>query len=253
MKHIHILIFYTAIALVGCQKHSHNKDGLLDDQTDIIETEGTQKVDSTGYDSFITYNDSALSIIGVVQTSDITSDSRLGIKADYQLVSSKRDFYLIADTDLTEYWGKCVKVEGYFPSGWDIETEKNGGNWTWGRTAIAVNSITLIQAGDCNALIRQKLKHINLSSYPDTLQGIIVRRQRLAPDISSDYEIVFDEPIENRSDESIQLESMLIYPNINLRTLNRIIDNKMQCTAYGRMVGGYAERMVFETDSIVIQ
>ena len=255
MKQMRILIYLTASAiLLGCLNQSQVKDGLSDGPMGTIGTDqNIQKMDSTVHDPFIAYNDSMLTIIGVVQTSGINNDSGLKIKAKYQLISSKRDFYLIADSDLSEYWGKCVEVEGYFPSGWDMETEKMGGNWTWGRSAIAVNSISLTQESNCDALIRQKLKRINMSNYPDTLRGVIIRRQRLVPDISTDYEIVFDEPIENPSDESILLESMLIYPNVDLRTLNQIIDNKIHCTAYGRMVGGYAERMVFETDSIITQ
>jgi hypothetical protein len=82
--------------------------------------------------------------------------------------------------------------------------------------------------------------------------GYILRRHRISSDISMDYSLALDKPIIHPEDSSTILEHIDIYPAINFDTLNWIIDQQHHITTFGYISGGYAEGIIFRTDSMVL-
>lgn len=232
------------------------QDSLVQDLI-IQEINKETQIEPVVYDSSFFQNDSIVTAFGIIQSTGITDKHKFKFKAKYQLTTSRKDFYLFTDTDLEKYWGRCVRIKGYFPTGWDINTKEIDGEWTWDRTAIEIISISLLSDTECDYFkkyrpLSQHPSLLKTKKYNDTLSGYIHRTKRMALDISMDYAIILDVPINHPEDSSTKLTSLPIYPNIKLEELNRIIDEKLHITAFGWAIGGYAEMIVLDADSVII-
>lgn len=214
-------------------------------------------INTIAYDSSFIQEDSLITAYGIVQSTGIREKDNFKVKAKYQLETAKKSFYLLTDSVLDEYWGQCVRIKGVFPPGWDLNTENFEGQWTWGRSAIKVISISLISGEECDKLrksrpISKHSKFLMTLPYNDSLSGYIYRTTRPSIDIGMDYAIALDNPLNHPEESSIKLTSLPIFANIELEELNKIIEKKLHITTFGWVTGGYAEKVIFKTDSIII-
>lgn len=220
-----------------------------------------QKIDTTDpnkiyfCDSLTTINHPSIETTGIVQTIGLQPKGMKISKAKFQLISGNLDFYLIAESQLDGYWGKCIQVKGELLNGWDTSMldYKYG---CQGRIPIVVKSIEEKASKHCNCL-SELLANSELSralrklDYSDTLSGFIKRTVRPTPDIMMDYSFVLEKPLPHPEDSTIKLPKITILPNINLDLLNKCIENKLKVKTFGWITGGYNESIRFETDSII--
>jgi len=203
---------------------------------------------------FIKIEDSTLSVIGIVQSSGIRSFDKIEIDADYQIQSLNKAFFLLSSVNLKKYWGKCVKIKGRLSNGWDTTMTDYRYN-TFGRIPLEIEVINEISCDSCSWIPYPK-KEIKPYTYKDEIKGYIFRRTRPAADIHWDYWIKLDTSIPHPEDPEnyeSRLKSLIIHPNINLKLLNKIIEDSLHIKATGLITGGYAESIVFKTDSIIIE
>ena len=224
---------------------------------DSVEGTETESAEYTPCDSLVTFNDSVVEVIGIVQSSGIRNFDNFGFKADFQIESDEYGYYLLSDANLEPYWGKCVKVTGKMLHGGNTKmTDYSDSRHPFGRIPLRLESISGKDAGNCECLLSNKTfsansKRFRTTEPNDTLTGYLFRHKRLAPDIAMDYSIELDDPIKHPEEESLELNQLVIYPNLPFDELNRIIENKIHIKTYGWVTGGYAETIVFQADSIV--
>lgn len=194
--------------------------------------------------------DSLIEVYGIVQSSGIREFDNHDIEAEYQVETLKNSFFLLTQMDLDNYWGKRVKVIGSLAEGWTLDWNRNPTN-TFGRIPLIVDSISEISN---DSIFNYRNIHVenNYYDHRTTLSGYIIRRKRISSDISMDYSLALDQPIMHPEDSSTMLESIDIFPAIDFDTLNRIIDQQHHISTSGYISGGYAEGIIFKTDSITI-
>lgn len=197
-------------------------------------------------DSLLKIKDTIIIAGGVVQTSGIHETDELEVEAEYQLVSTKKSFYLITGLDFSTFWGRCVCVKGTLAEGWDLTTIYFNGNYTFGRTALNVTSVSLADDEICNQFLPLIDPSRTVKQEPlDTLHGVLVRTSRPAPDISYDYALQLSEPISHPEEPTYKLNQIIIHLDIPLEKRNELIENQTEIKVVGRMTVEYAEMYVF--------
>lgn len=211
------------------------------------------KLPSSQFSPFIEELDSSIKIIGILQSSGLQESSNLKIKAKYQLISFQRSFYLVTELDLERYWGKCIEAQGQLVLGWDLGMIDYS-HGAYGRIPMELVSFKELVCDSCSWLPYPK-EEIKSYTYRDQLSGYIARNLRPDPDIPWDFQLKLDSPIPHPDDpknQEMNISEMIVYPNIQLGSLNKIIDDSLHIMAIGLTKGGYNESVVFKTDSIIV-
>lgn len=188
------------------------------------------------------YNDTLVSVIGIIQNSGIRESFKIDIKPEFQLTNPIKNIFLVTDKDISDYWGKCVRVTGQYLNDWNFKSNY------FGRTAISLESIETVSSDYClnspnftSVLEKKYRSHAN-----DTiLECFIHRTKRPSPDIGYDYGIELTEPIKIPSELWTGFKNIPVNININLDTLNYLIEEKKKVKLFGNLTGGYAEMIVF--------
>lgn len=196
------------------------------------------------FDTLYKFIDSTVFVKGIVQSSGIRDTSRLGFYTEFQLINPRKRFLLVTSIDISNFWGKCVTVEGKYLKGWNYESSDY-----FGSTAINLNSIESVSNNYCfNSPVFKPVsdnkfeRHFRDSIY----ECYIHRSKRPSSDISYDYSIELIKSVDLNSDEWNNVKSLPLRININLDTLNFLIENKRKAKLYGLIIGGYAEGIVFD-------
>ena len=196
------------------------------------------------YDTLYTCADSVITIKGIVQSSGIRKEHELGIEADFQITNPHKSLFLVTAKDLSPYWGKCVCAKGRFVKGWSAEMSK----YNFNISAIELDSIKSISSNCCfNSPVFQPLNNDKYEIQPrdTTVCGVIIRSKRISPDIDTDYRLKLEKPVYNLDDGWGETSNFFLSINMNIDSLNSIIENKRKVTLYGIFTGGYVETTVF--------
>jgi hypothetical protein len=202
------------------------------------------------YDTLYSYADSVITIRGIIQSSGIRKEYELGIQADFQITNPQKSFFLVTAKDLSPYWGKCVSVKGRFVKDWSANTNK----YTFNISPIYLDSIKCISSNYCfRSPIFQPAKNDAYETHPkDTIvSGVIVRSKRMSPDIGDDYRLKLEKPVYNLNDGWGETSNFFLAINMDIDSLNSIIENKRKVTLYGLFTGGYMETTVFLCKKVV--
>ncbi|MEX2370499.1 MAG: hypothetical protein WD578_05780 [Bacteroidales bacterium] len=184
---------------------------------------------------------------GIVQTSGLSEQdkSRFKIDSDFQIITNEIPYFLIANDDLSNFWGQCVEIEGKILEGWDNYPIDDRLHFTFGRSAISVESIKF---DSCRI---QNYIHTHITCLQDTVECNIERSVRPAPDIYYDYRII---PL---GQVKLQIEPAYNPPIFNLihalsvDQVNTILNAKSTVKLVGCFTGGYAESVVFKLNHII--
>lgn len=198
--------------------------------------------------------DSIISVIGIIQSSGIIDSDNLGVEAEYQLTNPLKNFFLQTDEDLSPFWGYCVKISGRYLDGWNYDAGEERKNFKFGRTAIRVESVELASNELCNnspIFIPVSENSFEKHQRDSVYSCYIQRRRRPAPDISYDYEAILSKPIDLNYEEFSVIEQLPLTINIDLETLNDIIENNREVRVYGIITGGYAEGIVLKCKEFI--
>lgn len=254
--------------LIGCSNTSENKKIVDNDSVSLdSEINSIAIIDEFNKkDSLIVEEDSVLSQMDAQAILDDSTLTRTGIvrysglgrwykggfgfESKYQLQSKGKGFYLITDLELIEYLGKCVKIKGTFLTGWDLNTEEVDGLYTYGLTAISLDSIQLIDADSCNNSINfLEIKMSDEHLIRDTLEGYIQFSKRPSPDIGYDYKFELKTPIFHPEDSSCSITYLpFITRTISLTEINNLISDKSLIKVYGGIKGGASESVIFRCE-----
>lgn len=277
MKHKWILVL--SLFLFNCNSPKQNKENILQQketvvtESEITETDKVEEIkqqpkempqeDAETYlekqerlskekakrDSFLvqfnkhnSYIDTIVSVIGIVQNSGVRESFKIDIKPEFQLTNPIKSIFLVTDKDISSYWGKCVRVTGQYLNDWNFESDY------FGRTAISLESIETVSNDYClnSPIFVSVSEKKHRSHIRDTiLECYIHRIKRLSPDIGYDYGIELTEPIEIPSEEWTGFKNIPININMNLDTLNYIIEKRKKVKLFGNLAGGYAEMIIF--------
>lgn len=202
------------------------------------------------YDTLYSCANSILTIKGIVQSSGIHEQDQLGIHADFQITNPQKSFFLVTSKDLSPYWGKCVSVKGRFVKGWDADMSK----YTFNISAMYLDSIKLVSSDYCfRSPIFQPVKNdtYEIHSRDTTVSGVIVRSKRMSPDIGTDYRLKLEKPVYNLNDGWGETSDFFLSINMNIDSLNSIIENKRKVTLYGLFTGGYLETTDFLCKKVI--
>ncbi len=203
------------------------------------------------YDTLYSYANSTITIKGIVQSSGIHEQDQLGIHADFQITNPQKSFFLVTSNDLSPYWGKCVCVKGRFVKGWDADMSK----YTFNILAMYLDSIKLVSSDYCfRSPIFQPVKNndtYEIHFRDTTVSGVIVRSKRMSPDIDYDYRLKLEKPVYNLDDGWGETSNFFLAINMDIDSLNNIIENKRKVSLYGRFTGGYVESTIFLCKKVV--
>jgi hypothetical protein len=189
------------------------------------------------------YCDTLVSVIGIVQNSGVRKSFNIDIKPEYQLTNPIKSIFLVTDKELNNFWGKCVRVTGHYLNNWNYESDY------FGRTAINLESIETVSSNYClNSPIFASAseKKYRYHANDTVVECFIHRTKRPSPDIGYDYGIELTKPIEIISEGWTGFKSIPVNININLDTLNFIIETKKKVKLFGNLTGGNAEMIVFD-------
>lgn len=202
------------------------------------------------YDTLYSCKDSVITIKGIIQSSGIRKEYELGIQADFQITTPLKSFFLVTSSDLSPYWGKCVCVKGRFVKGWDADMSK----YNFNISAMNLDSIKSISSNYCfNSPIFRPVNNnkYEIQKRDTTVSGIIVRSKRMSPDIDYDYRLKLEKPVYNLDDGWGQTSNFFLSINMNIDSLNNIIENNRRVTLYGMFTGGYVETTNFLCKKVV--
>lgn len=276
------LVFIAFILLVSCNSANRNKkqlerDSIIEQRkadsikdanfekavakyhTDKLFKKGS-KVDSlieleranyeafkAQFDTLYSLKNSTVTIKGIIQSSGIREGDSMGIKADFQIENPKMAFFLVTQKDLSPYWGKCVSVKGRYVKGWNVEKR-------FDRSALYLDSIKTISSDYCfnSPYFKPVGKEMYEIFYRDTIvKGLIVRSKRRAPDIGEDYCLKLEKPVYNLEDGWGETTNFFISLNMDLDSLNNVIENEKKVTLYGLFKGGYTESIIFSCKKVI--
>lgn len=203
------------------------------------------------YDTLYSCANSIITIKGIIQSSGIHEQDQLGIQADFQITNPLKSFFLVTSNDLSPYWGKCVCVKGRFVKGWDADMSK----YTFNISAMYLDSIKLVSSNYCfRSPIFQPIKNndtYEIHPRDTTVSGVIVRSKRMSPDIDYDYRLKLEKPVYNLDNGWGETSNFFLAINMNIDSLNNIIENKRKVSLYGRFSGGYVESTIFLCKKVV--
>jgi hypothetical protein len=202
------------------------------------------------YDTLYSCADSVITIKGIIQSSGIRKEYELGIQADFQITNPQKSFFLVTSKDLSPYWGKCVSVKGRFIKGWDADMSK----YNFNISAINLDSINSISSNYCfNSPVFQPVnnKKYKIEKRDTTVRGVIVRSKRMSPDIDYDYRLKLEKPVYNLDDGWGETSNFFLSINMDIDSLNNIIENNRRVTLYGMFTGGYVETTLFLCKKVI--
>ncbi len=203
------------------------------------------------YDTLYSYVNSTITIKGIVQSSGIHEQDQLGIQADFQITNPQKSFFLVTSNDLSPYWGKCVCVKGRFVKGWDADMSK----YNFNISAMYLDSIKYISSDYCfRSPIFQPIKNndtYEIQPRDTTVSGVIVRSKRMSPDIGTDYRLKLEKPVYNLDDGWGETSNFILSINMDIDSLNNIIENNRRVTLYGMFTGGYVETTYFLCKKVI--
>jgi hypothetical protein len=73
----------------------------------------------------------------------------------------------------------------------------------------------------------------------------------MSPDIGDDYRLKLEKPVYNLNDGWGETSNFFLAINMDIDSLNSIIENKRKVTLYGLFTGGYMETTVFLCKKVV--
>ena len=257
-------IFIVLIIFISCNSNDNHKKQLeqkkLDSLSEVAFEKASAKyyqekrlkqkhdslidLENVKYDTLYSFINSTIVIKGIIQSSGIHEADQLGVKADFQITNPLRSFFLVTTKDLSPYWGKCVSVKGRFVKGWDADMSK----YTFNISAMYLDSIIKISNDYCfNSPVFRPVKNDSYKVLDrDTIvKGVIIRSKRRSPDIDEDYRIELEKPVHNLDDGWGQTKCFYLFLNMNLDSLNNIIEKKRKIILYGNFTGGYIESTYF--------
>lgn len=202
------------------------------------------------YDTLYSCADSVITIKGIIQSSGIRKEYELGIQADFQITTPQKSFFLVTSKDLSSYWGKCVCVKGRLVKGWDADMSK----YNFNISAMNLDSIKSISSNYCfNSPVFRPVKNNKYEVHPrdTTVSGVIVRSKRMSPDIDYDYRLKLEKPVYNLNDAGGETSNFHLSINMNIDSLNNIIENNRRVTLYGMFTGGYVETTLFLCKKVI--
>jgi len=144
--------------------------------------------------------------------------------------------YLInSNIDFSAYWGKCVTIDGTYPSNInsaDIESDYN---------RVAFNVVSIQESILC-ALVPGGT--IATDSHSVTFSGTVAKNDRPAPDITYDFKLILDTPqLDSHNAQGINksITEVLISPS-NASNFNQLLGKVGQgVTITGNWVSGFSE------------
>lgn len=201
-------------------------------------------------DSLYIESKNEILVAGYIQSAGLESihGSSYDSFAAFQLISLKKEFFLITKKELKNHWGKCVIVKGHYPKGWDLNTGEYNKRYMFERTALIVDSI--LKSGI--ELCRQHEWYADFHLHdPDTIvEGFLKRNKRPAPDIAYDYRIALNKPIPLLYDNTITTKEIPIITNLSFADMEKVLEEGQITKFIGAIAYGYAETMVFHLTGI---
>ena len=209
-----------------------------------------RKLEKFKLDTTYQFIDSTVIISGVIQSSGLKGRKNLDFKADFQVTRILKNFFLVTENDLNNYWGKHVRVKGKYLKGYDYFSDELSA------TAIKLLSIEEIPCDTCTCepLWTKLDRYFVKDEKRDTiLTGYVERMERKIEISSYDYKIKFDKPFmfENfcefmEKPKKIELKQATLVSKIQIDTMNYIIENNKKVELLGMVEGGhYGCRIVF--------
>ena len=242
-----VLAILLIINVSSCSRvndHKSTKDTALDD---TIKTSQNPSIGYEQYMKMIEIDMDQVTAIGVLRYSGLTdNDNLFNFPTKYLLQSDSTSFYIVTDKNIDQYLGSCIQVKGVFPKGWNLNSKEINGRYTYGVSALKIDSIRPIKPDICDSFLQAIAYTAPASPPSDTLRGTMKYNKRPAPDIGYDYKIILDIPIPHPADETQKLsEITLVNTQLKLDQINHLIKDTVHIEIYGRVVGGYAESYHF--------
>ncbi len=247
-------IYYLLLAVVisACQSTQESEDSIVDStETQIKEKKATTELFAPE-DSLYSTEGNQVMVAGYIQHSGLETIQNKAYDEfnAFQLISPKKAFFLLTDESLEKYWGKCVLVKGRFPDGWSLETREHNETFTFDRSALVVDEIS-VRENICEQISWTNKYHLQ---QPDTVvRGVLARSSRPSPDIAYDYIIKLDEPVNLLYDDSMTTSEIPVIANMHYKKLEEALRSGKKLQFRGSVAYGYAESMVFhllEIDSL---
>ncbi|UII20258.1 hypothetical protein [Fulvivirga ligni] len=248
-KNVSVDLIENSIEYSKPERNSDTSTNIKINNDSLILTEHLKQLQT---DSLIVIDDSVLRITGIVRYSGLGKwyKGGFGFESKYQIRSRNKGFYLITDQELERYIGKCTEVRGSFLEDWNLNTSEINNLYTYGLSAIRLDSINEINADCCNNSVDlRKIKEPDEKSIRDTLEGYIYFSQRPSPDINYDYEFKLKTPIPNPADANYSITSLPFNTStLRITEINDLIEDNSLIRVYGRVIGGYAESYIIRCE-----
>ena len=166
--------------------------------------------------------------------------------------------YLIeSPIDVTSYYGEYCEIYGK-----KIEYDDN--RWIFSCSVINVDSINrvdfLIDYSKQDSLIEAKEQYLNQiwgKCKIDTIQGVLIRSTRYAPDLGNDYSIRVETPIRYTGGETEKEYEMISQFTIHYLDLNMLYDfeqhirNGEKVKVMGFLKSGYRDALTMSALKII--
>ena len=174
----------------------------------------------------------------------------------YQLSAAESYFFSGPDS-LREYTGSCVGVRGVIKEGWEKWPGELNGQYTYGRVALDVSQIELLNLSACPE-VEGEATALAPNGKAAVYSGRVKRMERPAPDIAYDYALVLEEPYQ---DMNHPVEPGKWVKELPLVTYKAEMMNQLEATLASNAVlklkafreQGYAEQNVLRLDTILTE
>jgi|GEM_PF-2833397 len=193
-----------------------------------------------------------LRLRGFIETSGFSHDSiskkNIGLKySDYLMTTNNGQFLIESPIDVTSYYGDYCEIYGKRI----VYTDD-----IFSCSVINVASIKRVDFlpdyTKQDSLIEAKKKYMNelwRKCQIDTIQGVLIRTTRYAPDLGNDYAIRIDTPIKYTGGETEKEYEMISQFTIHYLDLNMLYDfehyirNGARIRVIGFLKSGYGDAL----------
>lgn len=203
-----------------------------------------------------------IGIKGFIETSGFSQDTaskrNFGLEySDYLLTTTNGQYLIESPIDVSSYYGEYCEIYG----------EKIGyadNRWIFSCSVFNVDSIRRVDYlpdyTKQDSLIEAKKKFMNdlwRNCQIDTIQGVLIRTIRYAPDLMNDYAIRIDTPIKYTGGETDKEYEMISQFTIHYLDLNMLYDfehhikNGQRIRVIGFLKSGYGDALTMTTLKII--
>jgi hypothetical protein len=253
-------ICVASIAVVGLLLFSSTWKGFVDYGPVVISTSTptvTPSVTPTAIPAAGPYT-----FTGLIYTSAYPGSPDNSLPMDYQLtdvneqylltgsLKSITGFFLTSTTDLQQYYGKCVSINGDIPSSWK-EAAKIADSYY--HSSLTVSSIKLLADTACSSPDILSTSTDAIKGLPTEFTGTIDTAQRPEADIAYDYSLVLTTPWKDTMSSSGVTENVTDITLLPINNEARLMVDKnvsKSVKVKGFFVWGLAETKIFVVQSV---